>query len=120
MCACACVCVYVCARVHACVRGWVHNLEPLVGLALPHVAEQVPAGLADASGCAQHRLSGLHGDYIIAFTTPPLTPYLSHAARPSPRPGPDRAQHVLGEGRAPGAVRTGSIISHSSDQKEVR
>lgn len=39
---------------------WVDsNLELLVGLALPHVMEQVPAGLSDASCRCEHRLPGL-------------------------------------------------------------
>ncbi|TNN57044.1 hypothetical protein EYF80_032765 [Liparis tanakae] len=39
---------------------WVaSNLELLVGLALPHVTEQVPAGLTDASCRSQHRSTEL-------------------------------------------------------------
>lgn len=46
------------------------NLELLIGLALPHVTEQVPAGLSDASCRSQHRLPGLHEDDITTFITP--------------------------------------------------
>lgn len=45
------------------------NLELLIGLALPHVTEQVPAGLSDASCRSQHRLSGLYEDDITTFIT---------------------------------------------------
>lgn len=65
------VCVFLFGR--QCHRNseWVaSNLELLIGLALPHVTEQVPAGLSDASCCSQHRLSGLCGDDITTFITP--------------------------------------------------
>lgn len=47
----------------------VSNLELLIGLALPHVTEQIPTGLPYASCRSQHRLSGLYGDDIITFIT---------------------------------------------------
>lgn len=44
---------------------WVDsNLELLVGLALPHVMEQVPAGLSDTSCRREHRLPRLQEDHI--------------------------------------------------------
>lgn len=42
------------------------NLELLIGLALPHVTEQVPAGLSNASCCSEHCLPWLYGDDINA------------------------------------------------------
>lgn len=49
---------------------WVgSNLELLIGLALPHVTEQVPAGLADASCRSEHCLPRLHEDDINTFIT---------------------------------------------------
>lgn len=47
----------------------VSDLELLVGLALPHVTEQVPAGLSDASCRGQHRLPGLCEGDITTFIT---------------------------------------------------
>lgn len=64
------MCVFLFGR--PCHRNseWVaSNLELLIGLALPHVTEQVPAGLSNASCRSQHRLSGLHEDDITTFIT---------------------------------------------------
>lgn len=46
------------------------NLELLINLALPHVSEQIPAGLSDASCRREHCLSGLHEDVNDIFITP--------------------------------------------------
>lgn len=66
-------------RIHVCLPVWqaehknsewvASNLELLIGLALPHVTEQVPAGLSNASCCSQHRLSGLCENDITTFIT---------------------------------------------------
>lgn len=45
------------------------NLELLIGLAFPHVTEQVPAGLSNTSCCSQHCLSGLCKDDITTLIT---------------------------------------------------
>lgn len=65
-----CVCVFLSGQ--KCERNseWAaSNLELLISLALPHVTEQVPAGLSNASCCSQHRLSRLHEDDIRTFIT---------------------------------------------------
>lgn len=67
---CVCVCVFLFGQ--QCHRNseWAaSNLELLISLALPHVTEQVPAGLSDASCRSQHRLSRLYEDDIITFIT---------------------------------------------------
>lgn len=54
------MCVFLFAAQRHRNSQWVDsNLELLVGLALPHVMEQVPAGLADTSCRRQHRLPRL-------------------------------------------------------------
>lgn len=64
------MCVFLFGQQYHRNSEWVaSNLELLIGLALPHVTEQVPAGLTDASCCSQHRLSGLCGDDITTFIT---------------------------------------------------
>lgn len=73
------LCVFLFGR--QCHRNseWVvSNLELLVGLALPHVTEQVSAGLSDASCCSQHCLSGLWENDIITLI-PSAWPVLTQA-----------------------------------------
>lgn len=65
------MCVFLfgewCHRNAECVAS---NLELLINLALPHVTEQIAAGLSDASRRREHRLSRLCEDVNNTFITP--------------------------------------------------
>lgn len=64
------VCVFLFGRHSHGNSEWeASNLELLISLALPHVTEQIPAGLSNASCCSQHRLSRLHKGDISTFIT---------------------------------------------------
>lgn len=54
-------------------EGAASDLELLINLALPHVTEQIAAGLSDASRRREHRLSRLCEDINNIFITPKLT-----------------------------------------------
>lgn len=66
-----CMCVFLfaewCHRNAECVAS---DLELLIDLALPHVTEQIAAGLSDASRRREHRLSRLREDVNDIFITP--------------------------------------------------